>query len=81
MGDTVRASTVMPRQTMDDLGITADDKGEVLDLDTAQDQVFVSWKRLGNTAWCEKAHLQVSQPRLKYDFLIEFNIRIGRKTV
>jgi len=59
VGDKVRASTAMPRETMDDLGITADDEGQVTAFNTAQDQASVRWKRLGNTAWCNKSHLQV----------------------
>merc|ERR1712232_341801 len=63
VGDTVRASTAMPRETMDDLGITADDEGEVIELDTADvsevGEVSVRWKKLPSTTWCNKAHLQV----------------------
>merc|ERR1712232_121295 len=44
--------------TMDDLEITANDEGEVVDLDLAFSQVCVKWKRLGRNAWCNKEHLQ-----------------------
>ena len=69
MGDKVRASTAMPKQTMNDLGITDKDEGEVTAFNN-DDQASVMWKKLGKTTWCNKSHLQVSQPRLKYDFII-----------
>ena len=40
MGDTVRPFN-MPQQIMDELGLTAADLGEVWELDTVQDLVYV----------------------------------------
>ena len=50
----------MPRQTMDELGLTAADLGEVWELD--QDLVYVRWWRLSLSKWCSKVHLEVTLP-------------------
>ena len=49
-------------------------------MNTAEDLVFVRWKRRGNTVWCRKAHLQVIDPHSPRSFSQAFSVLVVRQS-